>query len=102
MDKNWNLILWKRWNWQWQAPYDVNLPHPGEILIKVLVLLHKPYLNKNYGEYICALLYNIGGLLHAELGELFNDNFKIVGKFIKDNNSPLKLQSMLLKLFRST
>ena len=87
---------------------DVNLPHPGEILVKLFVLLHQPYITKNYGEYICALLYNIGGILHDELASLFSDNFKIVGKFIKDNNgndveaTKKKLQSMLLKLFRST
>lgn len=91
---------------------DVNLPHPGELLAKLFVLLHRPYLTKNYGEYICALLYNIGGILHEELASLFTDNFKIVGKYIKDNGAAQgrnvtvlvdkKLQSMLLKLFRST
>eukprot|EP01083_Nonionella_stella_P268717 908678_1 len=85
---------------------DVNLPHPGELLVKLFILLHRAYLNKNYGEYVCALLYNIGGILHSQLATLFSDNFKIVGKFIKDNvDSPqtqAKLQSMLLKLFRKT
>ena len=87
---------------------DVNLPHPGAILVKLFILLHQPYITKNYGEYICALLYNIGGILHDDLASLFNDNFKQVGKFIKDNNgkdeaeTKKRLQSMLLKLFRAT